>query len=63
MAFHTQDCLDHDLCLVHHGISTFPGVVDTGGHCGDEILEAIDDFSYVYLSRLDWALKLLYRCR
>jgi hypothetical protein len=44
---YTQDCLDHDLCLMHHkGL----GPTDPTGSCGDELREAVDDVAYVYAS-------------
>lgn len=55
---HTQDCLDHDLCLVHH-----PGfALDPWGNCGDELLEAFDDFGYIYVGRLGWFYPLVLGC-
>jgi len=44
---YTQDCLDHDLCLMHH---TTLSSTDPTGSCGDELLEAVDDFGFVYFS-------------
>jgi len=41
---YTQDCLDHDACLGHHGGSKF----FDNSSCGDEFNDAIDDFSLTY---------------
>jgi hypothetical protein len=42
---YTQDCLDHDLCLMHH---TALGSLDPTGSCGDELGEAVDDVAFLY---------------
>ena len=42
---YTQDCLDHDLCIMHHpGLSS----TDPSGSCGDELGEAVDDVAFLY---------------
>jgi len=47
LPLYTQDCLDHDLCLMHHpGLSS----TDPTNSCGDELLEAVDDVAFVYAS-------------
>ena len=47
LPMYTQDCLDHDLCLMHHpGL----GATDPTGSCGDELRDAVDDFVVVYLT-------------
>jgi hypothetical protein len=44
---YTQDCLDHDLCLMHH---TTLSSTDPTGSCGDELIDGIDDFAFIYFS-------------
>lgn len=52
LPFYTQDCLDHDLCLMH---DPGQGPLQTSGSCGDELIDASNDFVYLYGWALGWA--------
>jgi hypothetical protein len=48
---YTRDCLEHDLCLMHH-----PGQSSTSsvGVCGDELGDAVNDVVFLYVAVLWW---------
>jgi hypothetical protein len=50
--YYTQDCLEHDFCLMHD-----PGQqpLQSTGSCGDELFDAVDDFAFVYGATIGWA--------
>ncbi len=53
--FYTQDCFDHDLCLMHHPGPGGLANIDPTGSCGDELIEALDDFAFIYGNTLAWS--------